>query len=55
MDVFVHVHVNSSWKSVLAIKLFSMVGRKLSAILVTVLCLCAVPAFKYSPLKSAHI
>lgn len=52
--VCAHMRVNSSWKSVLVIKLLSTLGRKLSTILVTVLCLLAVPAFEYSPLK-AHI
>lgn len=42
--VCAYVHVNSSWKSVLVIKLLSTIGRKLSSILVTVLCLFAVPA-----------
>lgn len=53
--VCAHVHVNSSWKSVLVIKLLSTNGRKLSTILVTVLCVFAAPAFEYGPLKSTHM
>lgn len=56
--VCAYVHVNSSLEKCSGdtfIKKISTIGRKLSPILVTVLCLFAAPAFKYSPLKSAHI
>lgn len=54
MCVVVFVHT-CTWTAVGKVfwrqKLFSTIGRKLSTILVTALCLCAAPAFEYSPLK----